>query len=484
MGGYIKRDVQRYETTALNTQVNKEIFDRFKDCCKRMGYPLNLMIEVFMQQYVDGQYQLSSDAIMRWKQHEGITDTLNTTFNKDIYTHFKTICKRNGFFVKHVIVAFMESFIAEQPTLVYMRKKSVIKNESANNTFPTDEPLQKEWTEPASEDTFDEELQLQESPKEILESFLYLLRSEMNEHISQLITNSDPKVVAAYRAYVIEKTRSSVEKVINDSIDSLQFIVNSTDVYALLHKYAEAISLLNSSDNKNTDPKIKNLSVILAKHGISRFWLQSHDFEIAETEDSKQMSYDESDFTYKKIKGGIRVDDVKLSGGVVIPEFIEGLPVIKIGSRAFYRRKGITSVVLPQYLTEIADYSFAESGITSIVVPDSVEKIGEFAFSKCKQLTRIKLPEKLAVIKAHTFTGCDALDKIAIPPNVTSIGDWVFDGCKKLLHVQVPNSVTRMGYAIFPSKVTLYCDDNSRAHRYTKEHYMPNRKLFDEYPKD
>ncbi len=42
MGGYIKRNIQRFETTALNTKVNKEIFDAFKDHCKEMDFLLSM----------------------------------------------------------------------------------------------------------------------------------------------------------------------------------------------------------------------------------------------------------------------------------------------------------------------------------------------------------------------------------------------------------------------------------------------------------
>ena len=64
MGGFIKRDVERVETQALNTKVNKKVFDAFKDCCKRQGYPLNVMLESFMRQYADGDFKLNTNDII------------------------------------------------------------------------------------------------------------------------------------------------------------------------------------------------------------------------------------------------------------------------------------------------------------------------------------------------------------------------------------------------------------------------------------
>lgn len=110
MGGFIKRDVQRVETTALNQKINKEVFDNFKDYCKELGYPMNVVLETFMQQYANGRFKLKANDILKFKNDGKPVDTLNTTFNKEIYTNFKSACKIKGFFVKHVITAFMERY--------------------------------------------------------------------------------------------------------------------------------------------------------------------------------------------------------------------------------------------------------------------------------------------------------------------------------------------------------------------------------------
>lgn len=119
MGGFIKRDVKRVETTALNTKVNKEVFDAFKDYCKELGYPMNVMLETFMRQYANGRFELEAEDVLMWKKDNGEVDTLNTTFSKEIYLEFKFVCKGNGYFVKHVITAFMEKFARRDFVLEY-----------------------------------------------------------------------------------------------------------------------------------------------------------------------------------------------------------------------------------------------------------------------------------------------------------------------------------------------------------------------------
>lgn len=129
MGGYIKRDVKRVETTGLNTKVNKEIFDAFRDCCKEQGYQLNIILETFMRQYSNGRFEISSEDILKHKNDGKKTDTLNTTFNKEIYLKFKDTCKANGYFVRHVITAFMEEYTKRHLILEYVdvSKKTIIK---------------------------------------------------------------------------------------------------------------------------------------------------------------------------------------------------------------------------------------------------------------------------------------------------------------------------------------------------------------------
>ena len=120
MGGYIKRDVERVQVAALNTKVNKDVFDAFKDCCKRQGYPLNVVLEIFMNQYAIGDFILDDANIMKFKNDGNEVDTLNTTFNKEIYSNFKSACKTRGYFVKYVVTAFMEKYIEGNLVLKYV----------------------------------------------------------------------------------------------------------------------------------------------------------------------------------------------------------------------------------------------------------------------------------------------------------------------------------------------------------------------------
>jgi hypothetical protein len=57
---------------------------------------------------------------MKFKNDGKEEDTLNTTFNKEIYLRFKSACKVRGYFVKHVIAAFMEKYAEKDLVLEYV----------------------------------------------------------------------------------------------------------------------------------------------------------------------------------------------------------------------------------------------------------------------------------------------------------------------------------------------------------------------------
>lgn len=127
MGKPVNSNAQRVETTGMNTKINKEVFNRFKDCCKEDGYPLNVMLETFMRQYANGRFKIDTKDILKFKNDGAELDTLNTTFNKEIYLEFKAVCKSQKFYVKHVVTAFMEKYVTRDFVLEYTNVSDINK---------------------------------------------------------------------------------------------------------------------------------------------------------------------------------------------------------------------------------------------------------------------------------------------------------------------------------------------------------------------
>ena len=110
MGGHIKVDAEKMETQALNMKINAEIFEAFQRRCKERNLPMYVVIETFCRQYANGRYYLNVNDIIKWKDNNAPTSTLNTSIDKEVYTEFKGVVKTRGFFVKNVLSAFIEDY--------------------------------------------------------------------------------------------------------------------------------------------------------------------------------------------------------------------------------------------------------------------------------------------------------------------------------------------------------------------------------------
>ena len=144
--------------------------------------------------------------------------------------------------------------------------------------------------------------------------------------------------------------------------------------------------------------------------------------------------------------------DKKYTGDVVIPPSFthDGViyKVTKIENNAFYGCDALTSISIPNTITEIlGDWNVGGafcgcSGLTSITIPNSVTFIGEGVFRNCYKLSSITLPNDVTTIGSSAFRDCTSLKSITLPDGITSIEAAVFSGCTSLISVSIPNSVT------------------------------------------
>ena len=138
------------------------------------------------------------------------------------------------------------------------------------------------------------------------------------------------------------------------------------------------------------------------------------------------------------------------TGHIEIPASINGYPTTTIQSGAFQGCASITSVTIPNGVSDIGSNTFSGcTSLTSVTIPDSVTTIGRHAFDGCTSLVSVNIPDKVTTIESGAFYYCSALPSITLPDNVTSIGVAAFVGCTSLTSVTIPDSVTTIGECAF-----------------------------------
>ena len=125
---------------------------------------------------------------------------------------------------------------------------------------------------------------------------------------------------------------------------------------------------------------------------------------------------------------------------LIIPDSIDGKPVVGIGADAFCEAD-LTEVYLPEGVWRIGADAFAgQEKLISVHLPDSLRYIDSFAFDDCLLLEHINFPENLKKIGRAAFFGCP-LKTVVLPDGLTVLGAWAFRDCKQLQYLRIPSGI-------------------------------------------
>lgn len=191
-------------------------------------------------------------------------------------------------------------------------------------------------------------------------------------------------------------------------------------------------------------------------------------------------------YTIADGKATIKACDVSISGNVTLPSKLGDHPVVSIGRYAFDSCVNITSLVIPEGITEIQTYAFENCNqLKEIHLPNSLSIIDNDAFSNCSSLNGIYvnsgntvysndtygvlyskdkttliraplnladpyvIPDSVKAIGDRAFFGCKNLKNITIPDGITGIDWYTFSNCTNLTTIVIPKSLTSIGYEVF-----------------------------------
>ena len=113
----------------------------------------------------------------------------------------------------------------------------------------------------------------------------------------------------------------------------------------------------------------------------------------------------------------------EISGDLVLPENpyrgSTKYTLVKIGLHSFRGCSELTSVTLPNTITEIVDGAFHScSSLTSICIPNYVTSLGRCAFQYCGGLKSVTIGNSLREIGEYNFSNSYYLDKVAYPNTI------------------------------------------------------------------
>lgn len=121
-----------------------------------------------------------------------------------------------------------------------------------------------------------------------------------------------------------------------------------------------------------------------------------------------QLTDDETGYIITAIK--------KTEKDMVIPDHIDGIPVVYMVEGLFKDNSILENISLSNNLLEIKDYTFTNcTNLKHIIIPDSVSYVGIDAFKDCINLLTVDLGQGVSKVEAEAFGGCIKLLSFKFP---------------------------------------------------------------------
>lgn len=166
-------------------------------------------------------------------------------------------------------------------------------------------------------------------------------------------------------------------------------------------------------------------------------------------------------------------------GALTVPQTVGGVPVTKARASAFYNNIKLTSIQLPEGLTEIGDSAFYRcTALKSLYLPESVRRIGEDAFCGCWDIESFHIPLALEEIGARAFADCGGIRLIYLSPSFEPDGLYGLYGEGSVADISGYYSLGAPYYVYWPgTRAAQYVRDLTEKYPDTKSFALPTKGL-------
>ena len=216
------------------------------------------------------------------------------------------------------------------------------------------------------------------------------------------------------------------------------------------------------------------------------------------------------DFEYRVVtaNNSQRVIITKYTGydtQVIIPAYINYIPVKLIAASTFKGNSNITYVKIPATVSSVSGNPFnlctslyaidvdpANTSLKSIdgvlystdvygnpnellsfpagrgghfTIPHGVKRINSYAFDHCYNLTSVDMHNTVTELESYAFAFCWNLSSLRLSDNLTTLGDYSIAYCRALKHLDLPFSIKSIGTDILLGGV----DSNNNKFYYLSE---------------
>ena len=203
-------------------------------------------------------------------------------------------------------------------------------------------------------------------------------------------------------------------------------------------------------------------------------------------EDATNNDIDEARFySYTITDNGVTIDSYNGYdfNEITIPDKINGIPVVEIGSKAFMNCKA-KSIIMPNTIRKIGEYAFSKCAFDTIRLSEALEVICQYAFSSVP-LIELEIPSSVKRIEKRAFN-CYEMKKLVFNEGLLEIGEFAFGLCRYIHHLILPNSLKKIDDLAFCGigesltdgihKAVVSVRIGSTTDIISSEHLYPNKK--------